>query len=99
TLPGWVSAFVGTSDATHYYWTGSDLAGFTEQTVTGSATWTESQNLVSASIGNQTTDDVSAKLIAKTFATGDAWTVAVRSRILLASTSGTVGNRSIGICF
>lgn len=100
TLPGWVSAFVGTSDTTNFYWTGSDLSGFTTQTVTGTAVWTESQNLASVVVNGQTSGDAAAKLIAKTISIGDAWTVAIRTAPLQ-SEAGTTnsGSFSGGILF
>lgn len=100
TLPGWVSAFVGTTTADNFYWDGNDLAGFTEQTVTGSTAWTEGQNLVSAIPTNQTSGDVSAQLIAHSFSTGDAWVLAVNAAAIASSSAGTTtGNRSLGIIF
>ena len=39
------AALIGTTDSTHFYWDGNDLAGFTEVDVTGTTTWVEDDNL------------------------------------------------------
>lgn len=99
-LPGWLSWFIGTTDSTNFYWDGNDLAGFTEQTVTGSTTWVENGNTILAAATNQTADDASVQLIAKTISTGDAWVLAVNSTLLGSDVGGSTANhRDVGIVF
>lgn len=77
-LPGWLSRFVGTTDATHFYWNGSDLAGFTEVTVTGSQTIAERDNTVAVLPSGIQNQDINCLLTAKTFTVGDSWAVPVK---------------------
>ena len=99
SVPGWISKFAGTTDATHFYWDGNDLAGFTEQKPSGNSTWVESLNLVSVLMDSQATDpDAVAQLIAQTISTGDSWEVAVNVSALMSDSGGdTTGNRAFGI--
>lgn len=99
SVPGWMSWFVGTTDANNFYWAGSDLSGsFTAQTVTGSATWAENGNSIQALAANQTADDAAVQLIAKTISIGDSWLLAVNSTILGSDVgNSTLGYRAAGI--
>lgn len=78
SLPGWVSDQVGTTDSTHFYWDGNDIASFTELDVSGTSTWTEGRNLASVVVAGTSTDDLNVLLIAQTISTGDAWKVCVK---------------------
>ncbi len=84
-----------TSDADDIMWDG-DLAGLTEQTVSGTATWTEQQGVLSAVVNNTTSNDVSAVLKAVTFAIGDEWVLPVLG---LMNWDTANGSTSVGICF
>lgn len=98
SVPGWMSWFAGTTSSTEFYWDGDDVSSFTEQTVSGSATWAEGGNLALASVSNQTADDASAILIAKTINTGDAWMVAVNTQAPGSDSGGSTSSiRGMGI--
>lgn len=98
SVPGWMSWFTGTTTATDIYWDGNDLASFTTQTVTGSATWAENGGAVQVLATNQTADDVSAELIAQTISIGDSWVVAVNTMFIQNdSTNAASGSRFLGI--
>lgn len=77
-VPGWVSNQVGTTDSTHFYWDGNDIASFTEVDVTGTTTWAEGKNMASVLVASTSADDVNCLLIAQTISTGDAWKVCVK---------------------
>ncbi len=97
--PGWVKQFAGSASPSldgSVYWSGSDLTNFTEQTVSGTATWTEQDNLLSALLNNQTSNDVSAQLQPVTFTIGDEWVTVVLGSMII---DGTMGNLSGGIIF
>lgn len=87
----------GGGDADDVYWNGADLAGnFTEQTVSGTATWTEQDNLLSALINNQTVNDVTAQLQPVTFTIGDEWVVPILGHL---SPDPITGHHAAGIIF
>lgn len=99
--PGWLADFYGNSAASSYYWNGSDLSGsFTSVLPSGSATWTEGDNLLTALATNQTAEDWACQLAAHSFSVGDAFVLPVRLPLLY-SDSGNDSNatRAMGIVF
>jgi len=88
--PGWLNTFwIGTTSAPDFYWDDDDLStSFTAVTVSGSATWTEAQNLVSVLANGQSTGDLAAQLYAHTFSVGHEFVLPVKSTLVADPVSG-----------
>lgn len=78
SAPDWAVDLTDNSDAADVVWDGSQVAGMTQVTVTGSETLTEKTSVLSVLFSGQSGSDYNCLLASHTFSVGDSFAVPIR---------------------